>query len=382
MSPTSLNRTPALWTLYALLALYSFFLTGLGPAIPFLRAEFHFDYTVAALHVSAFAVGMIVSGLVAAPVIRRLGVHASLWGGQAGLLAGLTALVLAPTPWVSLAAIFVAGLTGTVGMAATQASVALQSGRNRGKALLEANIGSSLASTLAPFVLVLGTAWGTGWRTLWPVFLLCLAATVVFGFRPVARAIPDRPVEEHGSRGKLPRSFFGAWLLIFFGVAVEWCLGFWAASYLKGLPGGSDSLAVSGAGAFQLAAVAGRLISSRVTSRFGEKRMLVVAIVLTLVGFPLYWSLAHPVVAIGGLMLCGMAVASFYPLGVSLAIGSAGPRASKASSLSAVASGSAILVAPLALGTVADHWGLGTALWAIPLGLFVMGVLLLWRRKG
>jgi fucose permease len=170
--------------------------------------------------------------------------------------------------------------------------------------------------------------------------------------------------------------------LIFVGVAVEWCLGFWAASYLKGLPGGSDSLAVAGAGAFQLAAVAGRLLSSRLTGRFGEKRILAAAIVATAVGFPLYWSLANPIVAIGGLMLCGMAVASFYPVALSLAIGAAGAQASKASSLATVGSGSAILVAPLALGSVADAWGLGPALLAIPVGLILMLGLLLIRRKG
>jgi fucose permease len=173
-----------------------------------------------------------------------------------------------------------------------------------------------------------------------------------------------------------------AWLLIFFGVGVEWCVGFWAASYLKGLPGGSDGLAVAGAGAFQLAAVAGRLLSSRLTSRFGETRILAAAIALTAVGFPLYWSLINPFVAFLGIVLCGFGVCNFYPLALSKALGASGTQAAKGSSLATLASGSAILAAPLALGAVADQWGLSVALFAIPLGLIVMVVLLFIRRQG
>jgi len=131
-----------------------------------------------------------------------------------------------------------------------------------------------------------------------------------------------------------------------------------------------------------LAAVAGRLLSSRLAGRLGEKRLLAGAIVVAAVGFPLYWSLAGPLISLVGLGLCGMAVATFYPLGVSLAIGVAGAQAPRASSLTTSGSGSAILVAPLALGAAADQWGLAVALGAVPVGLVAMLALLLLRRKG
>lgn len=196
MSPnTRFLRSSALWTLYALLGLYAFLQNAIGPAVPFLRAEFKLDYTFAALHISAFAMGMMVAGLVAPPFIRRFGVHVTLWGGQLGTLLGLTVLVLAPSPWISLVAILFAAVTGTVSLAAIQMSVADLAGAHRGRALLEANMAASITSSAAPFVLVLGTFLGTGWRTLWPAFVLALAATVIFGFRPVARSVPDRPAE-------------------------------------------------------------------------------------------------------------------------------------------------------------------------------------------
>lgn len=374
-------RTPSLWALYALLGLYAFLQNAIGPAVPFLRAEFHLDYTFAALHISSFAVGMMISGLVAPTVIRRFGVHAALWGGQFGTLAGLTALVLAPTPWVSLGAILIAAVTGTISLAAVQASVAGQAGPHRGQALLEANLAASLTSAAAPFVLVLGTVLGTGWRTLWPAFALALAATLVLGWKPVAQTVPDRASGAEGGSGRLPWSFLRAWLLIFVGVGTEWCVGFWAAEYLKGLPGGSVGLAAAGAGTFQLAAVAGRLLSSRITGKLGERTILLGAVVLVAAGFPLYWSLASPLVAFAGLALCGLGVSVFYPLGLSMAIGVAGDQAAKASSLATLASGSAIFVAPLALGALADRWSLSAALFAIPAGLVVLVSLLFVRRR-
>lgn len=376
-----LVRSPALWTLYALLGLYAFLQNAIGPAVPFLREEFHLDYTFAALHISAFAVGMMVSGVIAPTLIRRFGVHMALWGGQVGTLVGLSALVLAPSPWVSLVAILVAAVTGTVSLAAIQASVADQAGPHRGQALVEANMAASLTSAAAPFVLVVGTLLGTGWRTLWPAFVLAFAATLLLGFRAIAKTVPDRPPVETGPQGKLPRAFVRAWLLIFVGVSIEWCVGFWAAEYLKGLPGGSVGLAAAGAGAFQLASVAGRFVSSRLTGKWGEKKILAGAVVLIAIGFPLYWSLANAFVAFLGLILCGLGVCTFYPLGLSLAIGSAGSQSAKASSLSTLASGSAVLLAPLALGAMADLWNLGTALFAIPVGLVLVLGLLFVRTK-
>ena len=378
---SSLVRTPALWALYALLGLYAFLQNAIGPAVPFLRAEFHLDYTFAALHMSSFAVGMMLAGVIAPWFIRRFGMHAALWGGQFGTLLGLTALVLAPSPWVSLAAILFASVTGTISLAAIQASVSTQAGAHRGQALIEANMAASLTSAAAPFVLVLGTLLGTGWRTLWPAFVVGLAAALIFGWRPIASSVPDRPAEQKADRGRLPRSYLRAWLLIFVGVCVEWAVGFWAAEYLKGLPGGSVGLAAAGAGVFQLASLTGRLISSRLAGRWGEQRLLFVAIGLTAAGFPLYWSLASPWVSFGGLILCGLGVCNFYPLGLSLALAASGHQAAKGSSLATLASGSAVLAAPLALGALADAWNLGIALFAIPLGLILLITLLLVKGR-
>jgi MFS family permease len=377
-----LVRTPALWTLYALLGLYAFLQNAIGPAVPFLREEFHLDHTFAAIHMSAFAVGMMAAGVAAPWLIHRFGTRVAVWGGQFGTLIGMTGLVLAPSPWISLIAILFAAFTGTVSLAAIQASVSVLAGPSRGQALIEANIAASLTSAAGPAVLMLGTLLITGWRTLWPAFVLALGAVLIFGWKPVAGSVPDKPAaEEKAAEGRLPRSYLRAWLLIFFGVCVEWAVGFWASDYLRGLPGGSLGLASAGSFVFQLAAVAGRLISSRLAPRWGERRLLMVAIALTAAGFPLYWSLSNAWMSFAGLVLCGLGVCNFYPLGLSLALKASGQQSAKGSSLATLASGSAVLAAPLALGALADAWNLRVALFAIPLGLVLLITLLIVRSR-
>jgi fucose permease len=355
----------------------------IGPAVPFLRTEFHLDYGTAALHMSAFALGQMACGLMATLWIRRFGLRKVLWGGMLGILVGISGLVLAPSPAFSLASIFFMSYTGTLANASVQTSIFQLGGEGRGQALIEANMAASITSAIAPFVLILGAATGLGWRALWPAFFFGLGATTLLGFGPVNRALPDYGATGPRERGApMGASFWVLCALIFVGVGVEWSVGFWATEYLKGLPGHSLSLAAAGAGTFQIAAVCGRFASSRIVERLGERRILLGAMVLTLLGFPLYWMRAEPITAFAGLALCGFGVANFYPLALSLTLGSAGAQTSKGSSLASFAAGSAIFAMPLFLGLVADRAGLSAALWAIPCGLVLMLALLtVGRRK-
>jgi fucose permease len=380
-STTRLVRSSALWSLYGLLGLFAFVENMIGPAVPFLRLEFNLDYSTAAMHMSAFALGQMISGLIATFVIARFGLRRVLWGGMIGILIGITGLVLAPMPVVSLASIFFMSLTGTLALSCLQASISLLGGERRGQALMEANIAASVTSAAAPFILVAGVALGLGWRALWPAFALGLAAATAIGYRPIARELPEIGGGISRTKGALPASFWRPCVLIFFGVGVEWSVGFWATEYLKGLPGHSVSLAAAGAGVFQIAAVCGRFASSRLMARLKERKILLMAMAITLIGFPLYWMRSGPVTAFLGLALCGMGVSTFYPLSLALCIGASGGKTAAASSFAAFTSGAAIFAMPLLLGLIADRSGLPAALWSIPIGLGVMALLTVGRER-
>lgn len=105
--------------------------------------------------------------------------------------------------------------------------------------------------------------------------------------------------------------------------------------------------------------------------------MLTGSILLSIVGFALFWSGITPLLGIVGLTLLGLGGANFYPVIVSLAIASAGELKAKAGARATLATGTAILFLPLVLGIVSDRIGIRLA-YSIVAVLFVLLSLTLW----
>jgi len=378
--PAPFRRTRLVWTVYLLWAAWSFCMTLIGPAIPYLRRQFGMDYALAAMHMTTFALGMVLSGFLAPAALRRLGVVGGMWTGMAGCLAGTILLTLAPSPAVSLFAVMIMSLFGAMSLTTCQICLASLYPARRAAVLMEATVMASLGSTAAPFLIALGAMTLLGWRIVAPALALGLALVALAGWsstRIHARAEQASPPDPGG---RLPFAYWLCWLLMVAGVAVEWCLGFWSAEYLKDLPGRSLSVAAAGTGVYQVAAVASRLASSRITGRLPESRFLAAGMLLVAAGFPLFWLRAGIPSAFLGLALCGAGTAVFYPLAMSLAVGSSGQRLRRATGNAPIAIGVSVGLAPLLLGRLADHLGLATALWMVPLFLGLMAVLLLLHR--
>lgn len=376
------------WTLarYALLALFSFSLTAIGPMAPALRAEFGLSYTLAGLHQTAFALGMVVMGLAGGPLIERLGLARSMWGGMLVMLAGEAALSLAPSVAFTLGGILVASLGATLSMSAVQASLAAEPAGRRGRMILEANMSASAAAMLVPLVLLAGDRIGLGWRVVGPAAGLAFVAVAAFGLRHTP---PDsgslRNPEPVGSTpalepGRLGPGYARMWLVLLVGVAVEWALGFWAMSYLLEKPGATRALASAAVAGLGLAAVLARFAASRLGHALAEGRMLALSFALAAAGFPLYWISPSPLAAAAGLFVAGFGAANLYPLAFSLAVSRAPNALARASALIPVASGSAIGLAPFLLGRLSDEVGMKAALLAVPFGVALAFVLLGWDR--
>src|SRR5215208_3769231 len=69
------RRDELTWLAFGMLGFYNYLLSGLDPLMPSLREELGLSYTIASLHFGAFAVGMILAGLVGDRVVRRHGRH-------------------------------------------------------------------------------------------------------------------------------------------------------------------------------------------------------------------------------------------------------------------------------------------------------------------
>jgi hypothetical protein len=91
-------------------------------------------------------------------------------------------------------------------------------------------------------------------------------------------------------------------------------------------------------------------------------------------GFLLYWLAPVAALAVAGLFVAGFGVANLFPLTVALAIGAAPGLSNQAGARLSLASGVAILGAPLLLGALADAVGIWLAYAVVP--IFLAGAFL------
>ncbi|HXV41699.1 MAG TPA: MFS transporter [Anaerolineae bacterium] len=113
-SPATFVRDRFTWMAYFLLAYFAFTQAALGSLMPFLRTELKLNYTVAGLHLSAFALGMIVAGLTTDRLAQRWGRQAVFWGGGFGMALGALGLTLTSRPALTITSIFGMGFLGTL----------------------------------------------------------------------------------------------------------------------------------------------------------------------------------------------------------------------------------------------------------------------------
>src|SRR5215216_291648 len=161
---TPFRRDELTWIAFGMLGFYNYLLSGLGPLMPSLREELGLSYTIASLHFSAFAVGMILAGLVGDRVVRRYGRKSVFWSGATGLVAGAVALTIFHTPVLTVGSVLLMGGVGSLVLILIPAILADRHGENRAVAIVEANILSAATGAMAGLLIGLGEQTPAGWR--------------------------------------------------------------------------------------------------------------------------------------------------------------------------------------------------------------------------
>jgi fucose permease len=351
------RRTRATWAAYAVLALFAYIETVLGPAMPFVRSRLDLSYTVASLHFAAFAGGSLAAGFIVQRVLRRVGRKRALWSGMAGMAAGVSLIAVSPSVVGSIAGALAMGVCGTVSLVANQAILADLHPRHRSVALAESNVAASGFAILAPLALGASDAIGLTWRGALLVALPALAAvSVVFG----RIEFPSSPDHGHDRRagGELPRAFRYLFAVMFLASSIEWCVGYWGADFLSSVVGLRERSAATAMSLYFLAMVAGRFAGSRLARRFPAPTLLVGALAIALASFPLLWLGWAPAVNLAGLFFVGIGIANLYPLIVGAATDLAGPRAEQAAARLSISGAGALLVMPLIVGALSDQLGM------------------------
>ena len=343
------------WLAYLMLAYFAYQQATLGPLMPFLRDELRLSYTVGGLHLSAFALGMVLAGLMGDALVRRWGRRRVFWGGGAGMAAGSLLFVAGHHPALTIPSALLMGAPGTLLMIMVQAALSDRHGARRAVALTESNVGASLAAGLAPLLVGSLQRTGIGWRG---ALILGVLGWGTLALRSHAVTIPPHTARPSlspatGRAARLPAVFWAYWLVVFLGVSVEWCVIFWGPDFLETSVGLRRVDASTLMSVFFAAHLLGRILGSRLSRRMPVGPLLLAAVSVAAAGFLLLAGERRPL-NIAGLFVAGLGIANLFPLTLSAASDIVARASRRCQQPHHPGAGLAILITPQVLGTLAD----------------------------
>ena len=361
------------WPSYSAYAVQGYVIYGLGAITPYLRAQLGLSDAQVGLHPTGMAIGIVFAGAFAAGLDRRFGELAVRGAAIWALAVAVGAIAVAPAFAVTLGAAVVLGLGLGTMLGYANAILARPGGRPARLRVARANLWAMAAAVVCPLVLSIAAFASLPWALgLAPALLLL----VVVGLDLRAGPRLERSPEATRSDGRLSRGYWLAWTFIVAAVAVEFSIVFWGATLIGRRTGVDTAAATLLGGMFVGGMFVGRLAQSLgLGTRGGVRRPAAIGVVLAAIGASIAWVSTAAVLSGAGLFVAGLGVAGLYPLGVAAALGAAPGQLAHAGTRLTLASGTAILAAPLALGIVADASGVVVG-WGLVVGLAVVALVL------
>ncbi|WP_203988555.1 hypothetical protein [Sphaerisporangium rufum] len=297
---------------------------------------------------SSFGAGLLVVGL-AGTVALRAGPQPALRAAALVTAAGAAVLATGATAAVAAAGALLLGL-GAAGLVLV--TPALLRGADAAAGLARANGAASVSALLGPVAIGGLAAAGVSGR-------LALLATVppLLLLAAGARGGTPAPRDDGAAR---PRAWrvAGRWTAIVVAVSIEFCFTIWATARLldAGLAAGA---AAAAAAAFLAGMAAGRLGAPRLIGRGVPVVPLGCAVVVAGTVAVAVTTTPPPVIA--GLVVAGLGVAPLYPVTLARLVQTPGLPPARSAAYGTLASGTAILAAPAALGALGAALDLRTA---------------------
>jgi MFS family permease len=351
-------RDSTTYLAYLTIAYLLFIESSLGPIMPSLRAQMGMSYTVASLHFSAPAFGGMMTGWIGDKIARRIGRRRTFWLGVIGITAGAALLVTGRwIPMTIAGALFIGGFGALISIV-MQAYLADEYVNHRPKVMSEFNMAASFGAVLVAFVIGAADRTGLGWRAAL-VIASALVALALFKMRhaPIGERMPYH-VHRRGKSAPMPAVFWVCCAVAALSAATEWGFAFWGADFLHQVAGFSTASASVAMSAFFIAMVSGRYIGSRIGHRVNAIDVLMLAFVIGIAGFLLFWLAPVGLIRVGGLFLAGLGIANVYPYVASLATELAPGRADVAMAKLLWTGSLAILLSPFVLGVLGDAIGI------------------------
>ena len=358
-------------------------LGSMGPISGEVRHELHLSGTVTGLHGSMFGWSLLTFGLAAHWLLRTVGAVRLFEAGLVTVMLGVVVLGTGHHVAITLAG------AALIGVGAASLVLVMPPLLNhhhaegdRVRALTFANGISVLGNLGALAAIAASLRLGWGWR--WTMVVIGLAVggpTLVAGARRHLRQGHDRDsgAPDHAARLLLTHPTVRArWLVLALGISVEFAVLLWGSSALQELGHARPAVGALAIGLFSGGMALGRFMGPRWLRVQKRRDVLRGSFGLAFAAsFALRYGPGLPG-RIGGLLVLGLAVALMYPVGFSRLYVDDLPSSS-AGAVGALASGTAVTFAPLALGALADLAGLGSALFIIP-ALALAGLVLVTQQ--
>ncbi len=347
-----------------------FLMTSLGPCLVLLSRDLAIPRGRLSWLSSGFGVGLILAGLAGEQVLR-LGARRLLRAAACAIAAGGILLAAA----ASLPAAQGGALLLGLGAAAVMlVSPVLLAGPRAAADLTFANAMNASAGIAAPLLLSAAEAGlGRGRLALLlplPALLWLAASRLPAPARAVA---PEPPRARSPVRSRLAAA--RASLALVGAIAPEFFFVVWGAARLQDSGLGAAAASASAA-AFPIGLAAGRLVVPRLLGRIP---VIGAGVALALAGALLCAAPVGPVLTTAALALAGLGISPLNPMLVDQLVRTPGLDLGRAAALGALASGAAVLGAPLFLSALASAVSLRLGfLAAVPL---LAAVLLLHRRE-
>jgi hypothetical protein len=375
--------TPIVLAAYFGYVIVGWFLNGLGSVLPELENEIG---KRASAYTLLPGIVLLVWGSI---VVRRhrgaapANPHTSTMLLASVALAG-GVLVMGITRWFGVSALG-AGISATAAAALIRLMPALLASArpdDTERVLIRANAYSSLAAIAAPLAVGVSILLGGGWLPGMVVPIGGGALVIVLmargnatgqnaGGQNAAAPHPTPPILD--DEPVVPP--FALWwrevTVLTLCIMVEFCFSYFAATFLHEEVGMSTAGAAAGAAAWGCGMAFGRFA----TSTWPPPRSILASVALIAFGFGLMWGIATPVSSIAGIGLAGLGASPLYPTRVTALLHRFPRSPDQASTRGSIASGVALLSAPVLMTGLRAATDVRSAYLAVPLLLAVLAIL-------
>lgn len=406
-----MHRTPMTWALYGVNGAWASFVYLSGPIARIIAEDMGVAVSSAGLLGTALAAGLATASVTGPLAVRRLGRDGAARVALLVAAAAMVGLAIAPRALggtagfvAALALVWVGGTCGGTALNASTARLSALHPRHSAQAITEANALAAWIGVLSPLLLGAALGIGLGW---WVGVMACFAALLAAvaalalagragdrstgttgpaagptmaaadeGYESPSPAPPSASGAQAGSR--LPRRFWVAMLALAAAAGAEFAINFWGSALIEEQTGAATASATASMSAVVAGIAVGRTAGSWMTARLGPHRMLLGGFVVALGGFAILWMAGTLGLAVLGLFVAGLGLATLFPLVLDRGITLSGGQADRAMSRSALVLGLAVGGAPFLLGAVGSAASVGVAMLLVPvlLAAGVVGVVL------